>query len=180
MTRARRTVETIAAAALALCLGAVGAGALNRTAVHDTGVTLATLSGRHLEPPWWTEVHVDQAGPVETITVPAEVLFPYDSAAIGSGGQATLRSIAPDLVEAEQVVVAGCTDASGGIDSPYNIALSRSRALAAVAVLEAADVPSSIVHTEAWADTHPVTAAPGLDAETLAALDRRIVIQVTK
>ncbi len=85
-----------------------------------------------------------------------------------------------ELRGALSITVAGCTDPEGGVDSPYNVTLGLQRAQASVAVLEADGLPASILQPVSWADTHPVTHLAGLDTPTVNALDRRIVIVVTK
>ena len=91
-----------------------------------------------------------------------------------------LRGLTARLVGATSIVVVGCTDPVGGVDSRYNIALGFDRARVSVAVLEQDGLAVSLFRVASWADTHPVTNAAGLDTATVDALDRRIVVIVTR
>jgi outer membrane protein OmpA-like peptidoglycan-associated protein len=86
----------------------------------------------------------------------------------------------PQVARATSVTIAGCTDAVGGTDSPYNVALSELRALATEDVFVSFGMNRSNFHTVGWADTHPVPGVQGLDAATIEALNRRIVIILTE
>jgi len=77
-------------------------------------------------------------------------------------------------------VIAGCTDDVGGVDSPYNIKLSYARARAARRELLTLGLDSDLFRLEALADTHPVSGTLGLDQATINALNRRIIITVTR
>jgi outer membrane protein OmpA-like peptidoglycan-associated protein len=107
-------------------------------------------------------------------------LFASDSSNVNSAGRAVLDSLVPRLREAHSVTAAGCTDSVGGVDSHFNIALGENRAWAAVHVLEKAGLPASLFRVVSWADTHPVANVSGLDTATINALNRRIVLIVTK
>jgi flagellar motor protein MotB len=115
-----------------------------------------------------------------TYVVPAVVLFATDSSTITSRGQTVLRAMKPRLVGATSIAIAGCTDDVGGVDSPSNIKLSWARALAARNALVALGLHQGIFHLSALADTHPVPEIRGLDQATVNALNRRIIITVTR
>ncbi len=174
-----RRVKVGAAVLLALLLGFV---------VHELppagqavgAPVLGTLPYRHLQPPWWEAVHPDGPPSLRTYVVPSDVLFATDSSTIDSQGQSLLIGLSPELRGASSITVAGCTDSIGGVDSAFNVQLGRQRAQAAVGVLEAAGLSSSLFQVQSWADTHPVANLTGLDTSTINALDRRIVLIVTK
>jgi outer membrane protein OmpA-like peptidoglycan-associated protein len=144
-------------------------------------VALTALPGRHLQPPWWEEIHKQRHSThLITYTVPAAVLFATNSSVIDAQGQAALRGLVPTLAGAQSVLVAGCTDNVGGATSTSNFVLGRSRALAAVHDLESDGLPARLFRVVSWADTHPVAHTAGLDQATIRALNRRLVIEVTK
>ncbi len=169
--------------ALALVLG-VGLGLLfhqfEGTTKLEPIAAIGDLPGRHLQTPWWEAVKGTQTPTLSTYVVPADVLFSSGSAVIDSQGKNVLARLIPQLRVARSVTVAGCTDAVGGARSPYNFALGRQRAQSAVTVLEADGLPASLFQVTSWADTHPVSHTAGLDATTINALNRRIVVIVTK
>jgi outer membrane protein OmpA-like peptidoglycan-associated protein len=138
---------------------------------------ISSLPGRHLQPPWWEAV---QNPAPDTFVVPGEVLFGFNSTAIDAHGESVLTALLPRLRNAQSITVAGCTDAVGGAASAFNFNLGMKRAEAAVSVLEGAGVPSSQFHAVSWADTHPVADTTGLDSQTVNAMERRIVIIVTR
>jgi chemotaxis protein MotB len=142
---------------------------------------LGPLTGRHLQIPWWEEVKTYPSAPHQvTYVIPGAVLFGSGSSAIGSQGRSFLISLAPKLRGATRVLVAGCTDPIGGADSAYNVRLGKSRASSAVSILESAGLPASLFRVVSWADTHPVANVSRLDTATINALNRRIVLIVTK
>jgi outer membrane protein OmpA-like peptidoglycan-associated protein len=138
---------------------------------------LGQIPGRHLEPPWWLSVTMPSAN---TYDIPADVLFASGSSTVGIQGRQVLSRLMARLEGATSITVAGCTDPVGGIDSRYNIALGFDRARASVEVLEQDGLRASHFRIASWADTHPVTSAAGLDTATVNALDRRIVVIVTR
>lgn len=151
------------------------------TATSSTNDAIGSLPERHLQPPWWQEVATKATTPnTVQVTVPADVIFATDSSAIGADGLATLRSLVPKLERSTSVTIAGCTDSVGGADSALNLVLSQRRADAAEEAFIGFGVNRSILHTVAWAGTHPVTGTQGLDSATVNALNRRIVIELTK
>jgi outer membrane protein OmpA-like peptidoglycan-associated protein len=167
------------AVALAAVLGLLMAQVLPRASVATPSV-LGALPGRHLQTPWWEAIsyHMDSPDSV-SYTVPAEVLFSTNSSTISGAGQGVLRALVPQLRGAASIIIAGCTDSVGGVDSPSNIALSEQRAVAAQDILESSGLNPALFHILAWADTHPVSGMQGLDPATINALNRRIVIIVT-
>jgi outer membrane protein OmpA-like peptidoglycan-associated protein len=140
-------------------------------------VKLGSTPGRHLEQPWWTSVTTRTAN---TFVIPSDLLFTFGSSSVGSQGRQVMRGLKARLEGAISIAIVGCTDPVGGIDSPYNIALGLDRARASVAVLEQDGLQASLFRIASWADTHPVTNVAGLDTATVNALDRRIVVIVTK
>jgi outer membrane protein OmpA-like peptidoglycan-associated protein len=125
-------------------------------------------------------VITQSTGDETSYVVPSDVLFPTASAVISPQGQGVLQELVPELHDAVSITVGGCTDSVGGVDSPYNLNLSQQRADEAVEYLERDGLPVSLFHALAWADTHPVTTTAGLDTATINALNRRIVVIVTK
>jgi outer membrane protein OmpA-like peptidoglycan-associated protein len=168
----------------ALLIPAVAGGlALHRLVPGAESVIpsqLGALPGRHLQQPWWEAITFRSTSTTRTLILPSDVLFASDSSNVNSDGRAILDNLVPRLREAQSVAVAGCTDSVGGVDSHFNIALGESRARAAVHVLEKAGLPASLFRVVSWADTHPVANVSGLDTATLNALNRRIVLIVTK
>ena len=79
-----------------------------------------------------------------------------------------------------RISIAGCTDSVGGIDSPYNMALSWKRARSARNELIALGLDPGLFRLSALADTHPVAGTHGLDQATINAPNRRIVISVMR
>jgi outer membrane protein OmpA-like peptidoglycan-associated protein len=143
--------------------------------------SLGPLTGRHLQIPWWEDVKTYPSAPHQvTYVIPGTVLFDSGSSAISPQGHALLISLAPKLVGAIRVMVAGCTDPIGGVDSVYNVTLGKSRASSAASILESTGLPASLFDVVSWADTHPVHNTTGLDTETVDSLDRRIVVVVTR
>jgi len=180
MTMSKTVLIRGSIAALAVPLGLFLAHTLPGPS-NNQPVTLSTLSGRHLQPPWWEAItHRVQPSGTMTYVVPAVVLFATDSSTITSRGQTVLRAMKPRLVGATSIAIAGCTDDVGGVDSPSNIKLSWARALAARNALVALGLHQGIFHLSALADTHPVPEIRGLDQATVNALNRRIIITVTR
>lgn len=143
--------------------------------------SLGTLMGRDLQPPWWEAVTSHTPSPDSaSYIVPADLLFSSNSSTIGADGQSVLRALVPQLAGATSITIAGCTDSVGGADSRYNIALSGQRAAAARDVLVRSGLRPDRFHIVAWANTHPVVGVLGLDPATINALNRRIVIMVTR
>ena len=142
---------------------------------------LAPLPGRHLQPPWWEAV-VESApsGGSARITIPAAVLFATNSSIMTESGDRVLRQLAPEMRGAIWISIAGCTDSVGGVDSPYNIALSWQRARSARNELIALGLDPALFRLSALADTHPVTGTNGLDQTTINALNRRITISIMR
>lgn len=132
---------------------------------------------RGAEVAWWEAVKEERAGSVRTIRVPADVLFPVDSARIDESGTAVLRSLAPSLRQASRIEIAGATDSTGS--RARNVELSRLRAESAKDVLVAAGVPAGSIVTIAWADDHPLADENGPDRAEARARNRRIEIQAT-
>jgi flagellar motor protein MotB len=164
---------------LSIALGVVG-DRLFPTRPSMSPAVLSSLPGRHLEPPWWEMTTIRTTANETTYVIPSDVLFATASSAVSSHGRADLLRLIPVLHGAGSVIIAGCTDSIGGVDSTYNVNLSQLRANAAVAVLVQGGLPSTILHTLAWADTHPAVTSSGLDRATINALNRRIVIIATK
>jgi outer membrane protein OmpA-like peptidoglycan-associated protein len=178
MTMSRKfQVAVVAVGALALGLGL---HQVLPTSKLTPAPTLESLPGRHLQPPWWEVVRFHSTSKTSTYVVPSDVLFATDSSMIDSYGASVLDGLVPKLRGARSVTVAGCTDSVGGVDSTFNVALGKNRADAAIAILEAAGLPASLFHPVSWADTHPVANVAGLDTATINALNRRIVLIVTK
>lgn len=177
--KASRIIAIVAGVILALLLG-FGVHQLLPAAPASRTIALGPLPGRGLQPPWWEAVSVQTASHTRTYVVPADVLFATGSSTISQQGQSVLDQLAPQLQGATAVTVAGCTDSVGGADSPYNVALGTRRAEAAISVLEAQGLPAAPFEAVSWADTHPVESMAGLDPATINALNRRIVITVTK
>jgi len=150
------------------------------TSCAAAGTGLGSLPGRHLDPPWWEAVQQTTNGRESTYVIPADVLFASGSSVVDESGQRTLLALLPQLATASSIRIIGCTDHVGGTDSPANVRLGEERAQAAAAILTRAGVPASKTHEYSWADTHPVLVSPGVDEATTNALDRRIVIIVTK
>lgn len=182
--RLRRSIGPVLLAGSVLLAGTV-ATACSPAGGHSTGDQRPTTTGRHLEVAWWEEVSVEAEdvtdGPVDErwlrVEVPADILFDFDSAALGDGGRASLGRIVIEhhLLDAREVVVAGATDSVGTLD--YNLDLSRRRASSAADVLVEAGLDRSIIRIEAWADQHPVPVPSGVDRATADALQRRVEIR---
>lgn len=177
----RIVIRTLAiAVGAAIGLGLATAALIPSRPNSALAVSVGPLPGRHLEIPWWETIAKQQVGNEVTYVLPADILFNTASSAISPEGIAVLSNLAPQLKKARAIVIAGCTDSEGGVDSPYNIGLSQRRAMAAHEQLVADGVPNSLISTQAWADTHPVATPPGLDQATINALNRRIVVTVTE
>lgn len=177
MTKTRKSLMGVVFA-LAILSGVGGNNVAGAVQPEGAGVAgLASLPGRHLQPPWWEAVKTTSPN---TYVVPGDVLFAFNSTVIDVHGQSVLVRLVPQMRGARSITVAGCTDGVGGAASPYNFSLGLKRADAAVSVLERAGLPSSLFHAVSWADIHPVEGARGLDVQTLNAMERRIVIMVTK
>jgi flagellar motor protein MotB len=139
------------------------------------------LLGRHLQPPWWEAVVQSAPSPSSVrITIPSAVLFATNSSALTERGDRALQQLFPEMRGAVRISIAGCTDSVGGSDSPYNIALSWSRARSARKELVALGLNPELFRLSALADTHPVVGTLGLDQATVNALNRRIVISVMR
>jgi len=145
-----------------------------------TDQAIGVLPGRGQEPPWWQDVSIVQSPNKETYVIPGDVLFESASSTITPAGNSILLAMLPSLRGAIFITVAGCTDSRGGVDSPYNLNLSKQRANASVVILERGGLSPSLFHILAWADTHPAVTSPGLDSATVDSLNRRIIVIVTK
>lgn len=168
------------AIACGLLIGILGAHVLHPEPTNRPDA-LGALPNRHLQPPWWQAVLVQAPSPGSVqVTVPADVLFATNSSTIDADGLAALQALVPLVARATSVTIAGCTDAVGGTDSPYNVALSEFRALAAENEFVSFGMNRAIFHTVGWADTHPIPGVQGLDGGTIDALNRRIVIILTE
>ncbi len=179
MTRFR-TAQACAAVAMSLVLGVTLHEVLPRPQPIPVA-SLGSLTGRHLQVPWWEDVKTYPSAPHQvTYVIPGTVLFDSGSSAISPQGHAFLFSLVPKFRGATKVTVAGCTDPIGGVDSPYNVNLGVSRASSAASALESGGLPRSLFEVVSWADTHPVRNTSGLDSATVDSLDRRIVIIVTR
>ena len=166
--------------AVAVLLGLLTDQLLPRASV-SAPTALSSLAGRHLQPPWWESVIIHEKSPGSiSYTVPADVLFGTNSFVLTPAGQSALRALVPELTRATSITIAGCTDSVGGADSPSNIVLSERRAEAAKGILVGSRLDPALFHILAWADTHPVADVGGLDPATVDALNRRIVIMVTR
>lgn len=121
------------------------------------------------------------------ITLSADSLFTFDSAAVQPAGRVELDALAADLrgVQFDTIVVTGHTDRIGSPD--YNLRLSNSRATAVKDYLvNSADIPAAKVTTRGVNGSEPVTTAaqcgPQLTrAQLIACLapDRRVEVEVT-
>lgn len=110
--------------------------------------------------------------------MPADVLFDTNSATIDTAGRDQLIRLADtSLTTAKNIVIAGATDSRG--TRATNLQLSGARADAARSILITAGITPSIIHTQEWADDHPVADEHGPDPATARARNRRIEIIVT-
>jgi len=145
-----------------------------------SGSGFRSLPGRHLDPPWWESVQKTSNGVQSTYVIPADVLFASESSNVNESGRRTLLALVPQLATAMSIRIIGCTDGVGGADSLANFRLGEERAQAAAAILTRAGVSALKIHEDSWADTHPVIVNPGVGEATTNALDRRIIIIVSK
>jgi OmpA-OmpF porin, OOP family len=121
------------------------------------------------------------------VTLSADSLFTFDSAAVQPAGRVELDALAAGLrgVAFDTIVVTGHTDRIGSPD--YNLRLSNSRATAVKDYLvNSADVPAAKVTTRGVNGSEPVTTAeqcgPQLTRAQLIvclAPDRRVEVEVT-
>lgn len=119
------------------------------------------------------------------VTVNADVLFAFDSAAVSAGGQALVRQAASILAgkadPAQPVAVVGYTDSKGA--PAYNRQLSQRRAAAVVAALTASGLVRGLtLQPEGRGEKDPVAAntrAGGADNPQGRALNRRVEIRYT-
>ena len=140
---------------------------------------LSSLPERHLQTPWWEAVTTaSPSSGVMKVTIPAALLFAYNSSNISPSGVLALRRLTPDLNGATRINVAGCTDAVGGVDSAFNVSLSWRRASAARIALVRLGVPRNLFRLSALADTRPATHVAGLDRATIDALNRRVIVTI--
>ena len=180
MSRVGRAVRRAALVAAVASLGFGVAKTIPRVQ-PAAPVSLGLLSGRHLQPPWWEAVV--QSTPTTAsvrFTIPAAVLFATNSSTITESGDQVLRELVAEMRSATWISIAGCTDSVGGVDSPYNIALSWKRARSARNELIALGLDPGLFRLSALADTHPVAGTNGLDQATINALNRRIIISVMR
>jgi outer membrane protein OmpA-like peptidoglycan-associated protein len=108
-------------------------------------------------------VSVVRSGDQLIVTMPQDVLFATDSAAVRSDLQRDLYTLAGSLNRYPDttVEVVGHTDNTG--DAAYNMNLSRQRASSVASVLEAGGVPSGRVITTGRGESDPI--ASNLTAE---------------
>ncbi len=121
------------------------------------------------------------------VTLSADSLFTFDSAAVQPAGRVELDALAAGLrgVQFDTIVVTGHTDRIGSPD--YNLRLSNSRATAVKDYLvNSADIPAAKVTTRGVNGSEPVTTAeqcgPQLTRAQLIvclAPDRRVEVEVT-
>jgi outer membrane protein OmpA-like peptidoglycan-associated protein len=185
MTRTRTIITFtvfIAVAVATASFAIAAAGSLLAPAQIPRSVALLSPPGRGLDKPWWESITVKRSRPnpnVVTFVVPSDVVFATESATVSETGRLDLVGLTRTrLVNATKIVVAGATDGRG--TRTDNLRLSRERADAAAAVLIAAGGDPRIIHTQAWADDHPVADEHGLDPATAQARNRRVEIEVTK
>ena len=109
------------------------------------------------------------------LSLPAPLIFPFDSDAVAATARENLIAVARELRELgiEQVVVRGHTDTVGTRD--YNLALSKRRADAVAKVLAEGGYPSEKIDSKGLGSTVPI--ADNATAEGRSQ-NRRVVIIV--
>lgn len=115
-------------------------------------------------------------GPKTTITLSADVLFPFASDVVPEAGVAKITELVVDAPQGAAVAVDGHTDSSGGDE--INIDLSNRRALAVAAVLTTAR-PDLVVVATGHGSALPVAPEGGEDDDAARALNRRVEISYT-
>ena len=108
-------------------------------------------------------VSINNTGDRLVVTMPQDILFPFDSAALRSDLQADIRTVGRSLLQYPNttVQVLGHTDSDG--DASYNQKLSLRRAQAVSSVLVAEGVPSSRIQSIGRGEDQPI--ASNLTAE---------------
>ena len=99
--------------------------------------------------------------PAERISIPTEVLFGFDSDALGPGAPSALDRVVTRMTEqpALRVSIEGHTDDIG--DEAYNLALSERRAQAVRAYLLGRGIPPDRVTARGFGESRPVTPNDG-------------------
>lgn len=146
-TRPGNTDPLLAGAAGAVIGAAVG-GAIG-TALDRQAADLRRDIGN-------PNVGIVNAGDRLVVTMPQDILFATDSAAVRPDLQSDLRAVAANLLQYPQtrVEVIGHTDSTGS--ASYNLDLSQRRAGAVAAVLIGAGVPASRVSAIGRGEEMPV------------------------
>ncbi|MEA2685039.1 MAG: hypothetical protein QOE93_234 [Actinomycetota bacterium] len=127
-----------------------------------------TIPGGSESLPTW-----DRDEGVATLTVPADLLFATDSAALGPAAMVVLGQVVDEARARRpaQVLVEGHADGDG--DPDHNQTLSEQRAAAVAAWLTTNGLDPSTITTRGWGETRPV--AEETD-EVAKAENRRVVI----
>jgi len=161
-TRRRRALVVLCAffGGLALIGALVVAGRLGgdrvvtASPVEFDGARGIQIVGASTESVWWLTPQVT-SGPsgIVTITVPADVLFPVDSAAVGPLALAALAEVAKQFrLHPGSTISAACyTDESGS--TTWNLSLSRARARAVAAALLSIGVPENVISATGYGAT---------------------------
>ena len=124
--------------------------------------------------PTW-ERSTDAGTATATLTIPADLLFATDSAALSPAAVDLLGTVAVEAQPATaRVHVEGFADSDG--DAAHNQALSERRAEAVAQWLGANGVNPQAITTQGWGETRP--AVPETD-EAAKAKNRRVVVTVT-
>lgn len=142
-------------AAIGAAIGA-GAGALAGNQLDRQAEALRQSIGN-------PNIIINRQGDVLVVTMPQDILFPFDSAALRSDLQADIRTVGRSLLQYPNttVQVLGHTDSDG--DASYNQKLSLRRAQAVSSVLVAEGVPSSRIQSIGRGEDQPI--ASNLTAE---------------
>jgi outer membrane protein OmpA-like peptidoglycan-associated protein len=121
------------------------------------------------------DVRVENTGAEIVVTMPQDILFETDSAALRSDLRADLQTIAANLQRypGSTVIVTGHTDSTG--TAGYNQQLSERRADAVAGVLVTSGVPASRVIARGAGQTQPVASN---ETELGRAQNRRVEITI--
>lgn len=138
-----RPLATVAGAAVGAAIG----GAIGQSLDRQAADLRAQTSGN---------IGVVNAGDHLVVTMPQDLLFATDSAAVRPDLQADLRAVAGNLLQYpnSRIEVIGHTDSTG--DAGYNRSLSARRAQSVASVLIGAGVPGSRIATIGRGEDAPI------------------------
>lgn len=139
----KRPLATVAGAIAGAAVGGGIGNVLDRQAADLQAATSSNIG-------------VVNAGDRLVVTMPQDLLFSTDSAAVRPDLQSDLRAVAGNLQQYpnSRIEIIGHTDSSG--DAGYNRTLSQRRAAAVAAVLSGAGVPGHRVSTIGAGEDQPI------------------------